>query len=138
MLVELTRRASFCAAHRLYSPHLTEEENQQIFRQCGNPHGHGHNYKLEVTIKGPVNPKTGMVMNLEDLDLLIDQEIIDQVDHRHLNHDVPFLAGVIPTIENMVIAFWRLLDQKLPNGMLKTIRLWESENSYVTYSGPTA
>ncbi|MDX9753013.1 MAG: 6-carboxytetrahydropterin synthase [bacterium] len=138
MLVELTRRASFCAAHRLYSPHLTEEENQQIFRQCGNPHGHGHNYKLEVTIQGPVDPKTGMVMNLEDLDLLIDQEIIDQVDHRHLNHDVPFLAGVIPTIENMVIAFWRLLDQKLPNGMLKTIRLWESENSYVTYSGPTA
>lgn len=138
MIIELTRRAKFSSAHRLFSPHLTEEENREVYRQCGNPHGHGHNYRLEVTIQGRIDPRTGMVMNLEDLDHLIDTEIIEHVDHHHLNLDVPFLKNIIPTIENLAVAFWEVLDQKLPAGMLKKISIWESDESYVTYFGPAS
>lgn len=138
MKVQLTRKAVFSAAHRLYSPHLSEEENQDIYRKCGNPHGHGHTYRLEVTIEGEIDPRTGMLMNLEDLDQVIETEIISKVDHQHLNYDVPFLHDVIPTIENLVVVFWSLLESKFPPGALRKVVLWETDKSYVTYFGPSS
>ncbi len=136
MPVELTRRTHFAAAHRLHSPHLSDEENARLYGPCNNPHGHGHNYYLEVTVEGEPDPKTGMIINLTELDQLIDQEIVSQADHHHFNFDVPFTRGVIPTVENLVVTFWNILDRRLPPGMLKRIRLWESENNSATYSRP--
>lgn len=138
MPVELTRRTHFAAAHRLHSPHLTEEENCRIYGACNNPHGHGHNYYLEVTIEGEPDPKTGMIINLTELDSLIDRELIDRVDHHHFNYDVPFTQHVIPTVENLVVVFWNILASRLPGVKLKRIRLWESDNNSASYCGPSS
>ena len=138
MPVELTRRTHFAAAHRLHSPHLTDEENCRIYGACNNPHGHGHNYYLEVTIEGEPDPKTGMIINLTELDSLIDRELIDRVDHHHFNYDVPFTQDVIPTVENLVVVFWNILASRLPGVKLKRIRLWESDNNSAAYSGPSS
>ncbi len=135
MTVELIRKAHFCAAHRLYNTKLSEEENQRIYGACANPHGHGHTYYLEITVEGMPDPQTGMIMNIDELNAIIKHEIIDHVDHRHLNHDVPFLKDVIPTMENMVVIFWKILESHLPAGKLKMIRLWESEKNSVVYRG---
>lgn len=133
MPVEITRRARFSAAHRLHNPELGAEENCRIYGRCNNPHGHGHNYYLEVTIVGEPDPRTGMIMNLSDLDAIIEREVITQVDHHHFNHDVAFTNGIIPTVENLVVAIWKILEEKIPGNMLKTIRLWESENNSASY-----
>ncbi len=138
MPVELTRRTHFAAAHRLHSPYLSAEENCRVYGACNNPHGHGHNYYLEVTIEGEPDPKTGMIINLTELDSLIDRELIDRVDHHHFNYDVPFTQDVIPTVENLVVVFWNILASRLPGVKLKRIRLWESENNSAAYSGPTS
>lgn len=134
MPIEITRRTHFSASHRLHSPHLSEEENRKVYGACNNPHGHGHNYYLEVTITGEPDPKTGMIINLSDLDKIIERDIVSKVDHHHFNHDVPFMNDVIPTVENIVSVFWRILDNQLPEGMLKQIKLWESENNSATYT----
>jgi len=136
MPVEITRRSRFSAAHRLHNPDLSDEENLRVYGRCNNPHGHGHNYYLEVTVEGEPDPQTGMIMNLSDLDAIVDREIITKVDHRHFNHDVPFTRDIIPTVENLAIVFWNVLEKPIPGGMLKTIRLWESENNSASYSGP--
>ena len=136
MPLELIRRTHFAASHRLHSEQLTAEENARVYGVCNNPYGHGHNYYLEVTIEGEPDPKTGMIMNLKELDEIIQTHIINPVDHHHFNHDVPFTSGVIPTVENLAVTFWRILDKYLPNGMLKRVRLWESENNSATYSRP--
>jgi len=133
--VELTRKIRFCSAHRLYNPNLSEEENRRVFGACANPHGHGHTYALEISIHGEPDPKTGMIVNIDELDAVIRKEIVDCVDHRHLNYDVPFLEGVNPTMENMVVLFWKILADKIPAGTLSRIRLWESDNNSVTYTG---
>src|SRR5215469_3843257 len=98
-MVYLTRRASFSASHRLWSEHLTEEENLALYDKCANPNGHGHNYILEVTVRGTPDPKTGMVMNLTDMKRITNELVIHSVDHKHLNYDVSWLEGVIPTAE---------------------------------------
>ncbi len=108
-MVYLTRRVTFSAAHRLWSNHLTDEENYQIYDKCANPNGHGHNYTLEVTVYGQPDPTTGMVMNLTDMKRITNEQVVDWVDHKHLNHDVPWLEGVIPTAELLVIKFWERL-----------------------------
>lgn len=131
----LMRRATFSASHRLHSPELSELENKNIFGKCNNPHGHGHNYVLEVTVRGEIDPRTGMIINLTDLKKAMDEQIIDLVDHKHLNLDVPLFTEIIPTAENMAVVFWKLLEQALPQGLLYEVRLHETENNLAIYRG---
>ena len=134
-MVYVTRRATFSASHRLYNPDLTEAENEAIFDKCSNKHGHGHNYVLEVTVAGTPDEQTGYVIDLKKLKEIMMREIVDHVDHKHLNYDVPFLAGVIPTAENIAKAFWNVLAGKIPRGTLHSVRLHETENNVVEYRG---
>ncbi len=134
-MVSVIRKAHFCAAHRLYNPAWSDEKNNEIFGKCNNPNGHGHNYVLEVTVGGPVPSETGMVIDLKLLADIIEREVVERVDHKHMNHDVDFMRGIIPTAENMAIAFWKILDKKIPSGKLLKIRLGESDNNIVEYTG---
>lgn len=131
----VTRKAEFSAAHRLFNPKFSDEENEAIFDKCNNPSGHGHNYTLEVTVAGEPNSGTGYVMDLKKLSRLLDEEVIEKVDHKHLNYDVDFLKGIIPTAENLAIAFWRILCPRITEGKLYSIRVYESEKNYVEYRG---
>jgi len=125
--VSITRRATFAAAHILCRPEWTEDRNREVFGLCTNDHG--HNYVIEVTIRGPVDESTGMVINLKQIDGILRRELIDAVDHRHLNRDVDFLQGIIPTAENIAqAAFHRLAPHFLPAELVK-VRLVESENN---------
>lgn len=134
-MVYLTRRTTFSASHRLWSVHLTDTENYAVYEKCANPNGHGHNYTLEVTIRGQPQDQTGMVLNLTDLKSAINEAVINWVDHKHLNHDVPWLEGVIPTTEMLVIKFWQQLEAVLPAGLLYEVKLYETENNSAFYRG---
>ena len=134
-MVYLTRRTTFSAAHRLWSNHLTEAENIALYDKCANPNGHGHNYILEVTVRGNPEPRTGMVLNLTDLKQVINEHVIDWVDHKHLNYDVPWLEGSIPTTEMLVIKFWERLEGALPQGLLYEVKLYETDNNIASYRG---
>ena len=134
-MVYLTRRASFSASHRLWSDHLTEAENYAMYEKCANPHGHGHNYTLEVTVQGVPNPQTGMVLNLTDLKHVMNEQVLKWVDHKHLNYDVSWLEGFIPTTEVLVIKFWERLAESLPADMLYEVKLHETENNVASYRG---
>lgn len=134
-MVYVTRRASFSASHRLYNPQLSEEENVALFDKCSNPNGHGHNYVLEVSVAGEPGEKSGYVIDLKNLKRIVQREILDNVDHKHLNHDVPFLKGIIPTAENIVRSFWAILQPKITEGTLYSIKLHETENNSVEYRG---
>lgn len=134
-MVYVTRREIFSASHRLFNPNLSEEENNILFGKCNNPNGHGHNYTLEVTICGEVNPKTGYLIDLKLLKQIIIDNVINKVDHKNLNLDVDFLASKIPTAENIAIAVWDELENKIPNGKLYSVRLLETENNYIEYKG---
>ena len=139
-IVEITRREEFSASHRLHSPALSEEENREVYGLCNNLHGHGHNYELEVTVRGPVSAEHGMVMNLTDLMGILQEKILPAVDHKHLNHDVPFLADVIPTAENIAVRIWEQIEPELgrfEGCHLHRIRLFESRNNFVEYRGPS-
>lgn len=133
----VTKRQSFSASHRLYNPDLSNSENTKIFGNCSNPNGHGHNYVLEVTVVGIPNPQTGYVIDLKELKRIIHNEIISKVDHKHLNLDVEFLKGIVPTAENMVYQFWKILSPKITSGKLHAIRLYETDNNFVEYRGET-
>jgi len=134
-MIFLTRKTEFCASHRLYNPDFSPEKNEKIFGLCNNPNGHGHNYVLEVTVKGEVDPETGMVMDLKTLKKLITLEVIDKVDHKNLNVDVEFMRGLIPTAENIAIKVWEILEPKIMNGKLHEVKLFESERNMVIYRG---
>ncbi len=134
-IVYLTRRATFSAAHRLHSVELSDEENRAIFGKCNNPHGHGHNYVLEVTVKGQIDPRTGMVLNLTELKQAIEEAIIKPMDHKHLNYDVEIFQEINPTAENMAVVFWKLLEQHLSKGLLYEVKLHETENNIAIYRG---
>jgi 6-pyruvoyltetrahydropterin/6-carboxytetrahydropterin synthase len=134
-MLYITKTVTFSASHRLFNPEFSDEENERVFAQCNNFYGHGHNYKLEVTVAGEPNPKTGYILDLKILKKILQDEIISKVDHKHLNHDVDFLKGIIPTVENLTVVFWKLLENKFPNGKLHSIRLYETENSFVEYFG---
>ena len=133
--VYITRRMHFNAAHRLHSDMLTENENKKIYGMCNNPMGHGHNYELEITIKGTPDPVTGMVIDLKALKDLVQQVVIDKVDHKHLNYDVDFMRGVVPTAENIVIAFWQQMRDKIPSGELYELKLYETPRNIASYRG---
>jgi len=134
-MVSVIRKASFCAAHRLFNPAWSDEENKRVFGKCNNPNGHGHNYTVEVAVTGKIPPETGMVIDLKVLAEIIERELIDRVDHKHLNHDVDFMRGIIPTAENIAVAFWKILAPKITSGTLQSIRLYESDNNIVEYRG---
>jgi len=139
--VEIVHREEFAAAHRLHNPALSDEENVRIYGLCNNAHGHGHNYVLDVVVRGEVDPRTGMVMNLVDLAAIVRDEIVEPCDHRHLNHDVGFLEGRITTAENLVIAFWERIAPRVEGHgacRLSRVRLYESANDYVDYRGGIA
>ena len=134
-MIYITRRLEFCASHRLYNPEFSDEKNETTFGLCNNPNGHGHNYVLEVTVKGEVAPETGMVLDLKALKKLINEEIVSKVDHKNLNVDVDFLEGVIPTAENIAIHIWDILESKIESGTLHEVKLFESERNFVVYHG---
>jgi 6-pyruvoyltetrahydropterin/6-carboxytetrahydropterin synthase len=135
--VALTRRYQFSAAHRLHSPVLSEEENRKVFGKCNNPNGHGHNYTVEVTIRGPVSPETGMVTGLDHLDRVVSERVIQRFDHQHLNYDKAF-AETVTTGENLVLLLWELLEKAVPEGVLDRIGLVETRDNYFEYCGNKA
>lgn len=134
-IVTVTRRLRFNAAHRVHNPELSREENVQLYGKCNNPFGHGHNYTLEVSVRGPVDARTGYVIDLGALRDLVEQHVVELTDHRHFNHDVPYMAGIIPTTENIVVEMWRVLQPLVHPGTLQRLRLIETENNYVEYEG---
>ncbi len=131
----LTLVRTFSAGHTLYDNSLNAEDNYKLFGKCSNPSGHGHNYKVAITVCGIPDSRTGMIINLSELKDIIDQNIIKYVDHKNLNIDVDFLKGINPTAENLVIKFWQILEKALPEGMLYEIVLYESEKQWVSYRG---
>lgn len=132
--IELTRRYRFAASHRLHSAHLTEEENQRVYGKCDNPYGHGHNYAVEVSVSGEVNPATGMIANLADLDGFVEREVIEAFDHRNLNEDVPVFQNQVPSTENLCIEIFSRL-RNFPKARLKRIRVEETGNNSFEYAG---
>ncbi|MGA1778198.1 MAG: 6-carboxytetrahydropterin synthase [Schleiferiaceae bacterium] len=136
-MVYIQRRETFSASHRLYNAAWSDDQNEAVFGKCSNRFGHGHNFQLIVTVKGEVNPDTGFVMNLVDLKTIMMHEIIDHVDHRNLNEDVPFLQGILPSTENLAIAFWARLAPAIAakGAQLHGIRIVETENNFVEYYG---
>lgn len=134
-MIYVTRKSTFSAAHRLYNPTFTDERNDAVFDKCNNLYGHGHNYVLEVTVKGLPDPETGYVIDLKELKDILDDAIIQKVDHKHLNHDVEFLHGIIPTVENLCVVFWDQLRNRLPSGELHRIRVYESDQNVADYYG---
>jgi 6-pyruvoyltetrahydropterin/6-carboxytetrahydropterin synthase len=133
----LTRRAEFSASHVCRNPSLSEEENRRIFGEAANPHGHGHNYTVDVTIQGEPDPLTGMVFDLKDLKEIIEREVIEPFDHRFLNYEAPPFDRVIPTPENIAIEIWRRVAPRLAGtrGRLYNVRVYETADLYVDYDG---
>jgi 6-pyruvoyltetrahydropterin/6-carboxytetrahydropterin synthase len=124
----VSRREAFNAAHQLRDPGLSDAENERLYGKCANVHG--HNYVLEVVVAGEVDPATGYVLDLKELSDVISRRVIEDVDHRNLNTDVPWLEGLIPTAENLALAFWERLHSELPAGSLRSLRLWETDKNW--------
>lgn len=133
--VSVTRRLHFNAAHRLWNPRWSDEENERVFGVCSNPNYHGHNYNLEVSVEGEIDPDTGYVLDIARLKETVQEHVIAVLDHRNLNLDVAWFRDLNPTAENIVVACWRVLEPALRPARLTHIRLWETERNYVDYSG---
>ena len=134
--VRVTRRVHFSAAHRLAREDWSEERNRRVFGACSNPRWHGHNYELDVTVEGEIDPETGFVMDLKALRDRVGERVVDDLDHRNLNLEVPWLEDVNPTTENLVVRIWDRLERELPEGTsLARLVLWETPRNYVEYSG---
>lgn len=137
-MVYLSRLEHFNAAHKLYNPKWSEEKNKEVFGPCSNTNWHGHNYELIVTVKGEPDPETGFVIDLKKLSILIREQIIDKVDHKNLNLDVPFMAGKLASTENLVIEFWRVLEplmSSISTAKLHSLKLYETPRNFVEYYG---
>jgi 6-pyruvoyltetrahydropterin/6-carboxytetrahydropterin synthase len=134
-MVFLTRKAEFSASHYYHNPEFTPEENQRIFGKCNNPNGHGHNYTLEVTVKGQVDPRSGFVVDLKELKEIMNREVIEALDHRFLNKEVPEFSKAIPTTENLAISIWDRLKSKLSVAELHRVRVYETPDLFVDYYG---
>ena len=132
--VRVTRSVHFSAAHRLHNPQLSEEENRRLYGLCNSPNWHGHNYDLEVTVEGEVNPVTGYVVDLGEV-RAVAEEVVRDLDHRNLNLDVPWLEGVIPSTENLVVALWERLAPLVPRGRLYRLVLRETPRNSAEYMG---
>lgn len=136
-IVHITRRERFSAAHRLGRPEWSAKRNLATFGKCANPNWHGHNYELWVTVKGETDRETGFVINLSDLGKVMHEHVIDLVDHKNLDLDVPFMAGLNSTTENLAVAIWRQLEEPVRRigGILHCVKLQETENNSVEYYG---
>jgi len=139
-MIYIVRKEHFNAAHKLLNPNWSDKKYMEVFGVCSNENWHGHNYEIEVTVKGKINPETGMLINLKVLSKILKEEILDKVDHKNLNLDVPFLEGIITTTENVTIKFWEILDKRLrslenSNCTLHKIRLYETPRNFVEYYG---
>jgi 6-pyruvoyltetrahydropterin/6-carboxytetrahydropterin synthase len=132
--IELGRRYRFSASHRLHSPQLSEEENCRVFGKCNNPHGHGHNYAVEVSMSGNIDAATGMIANLADLDAFVERQVLEEFDHKSLNEDVPAFLEKVPTTENLCIEIYRRL-KSFPHAKLERIRVQETGNNSFEYAG---
>jgi len=130
----LTVKVYFEAAHRLHNPAQPDDWNRRCYGKCNNLYGHGHNYVLEVTVSGEVDPATGYLMDMKELKRIIGRTVVDEVDHRHLNHEVPWLAGIIPTAENLSAVFFRRIEPALPAGVvLEAVTVCETERNSATF-----
>jgi 6-pyruvoyltetrahydropterin/6-carboxytetrahydropterin synthase len=134
-MVYLTRKAEFSAAHYYHNPQWSPEENERVFGKCANLNGHGHNYTLEVTVKGEPETKSGFVIDLKELKAIMQREVIEVMDHRMLNKEVPEFATAIPTTENLAIAIWNRLEGKLKVAKLHRIRVYETPDLFVDFYG---
>ncbi len=135
--IELGRRYRFAASHRLHTEALSEEENARVFGKCANPYGHGHNYMLEISVSGEVDPATGMIANLGDLDSFVEREVIEAFDHHSLNEDVAAFRNVVPTTENLCIEIFKRL-KNFPKAKLERVRVQETTNNSFEYSGESS
>jgi 6-pyruvoyltetrahydropterin/6-carboxytetrahydropterin synthase len=133
--VTVTRRLHFNAAHRVFNPSLSDAENDATFGKCNNPNWHGHNYILDISVEGGIDERTGYVIDLSKLKEIAWRELLSQVDHRNFNLDVSFMKGIIPTSENIVVQFWKILAPAVAPARLVRLVLWETENNYVEYTG---
>ncbi len=134
-LVYITRKTHFNAAHRLYNPLFTDEENEVRFGKCANKNFHGHNFDLFVTIKGIADTQTGMVMDLRILKTVMQEYVVDKLDHKNINEDVDFMKGKMASIENLVAEIWNQLEPHISKGTLHCIKLCETDNQFVEYYG---
>ena len=134
-MIYLTRKCEFSASHYYHNPYWTDEENRRVFGKCSNLNGHGHNYTLEVTVKGDIDSTTGFVVDLKKLKEILNREVVDAMDHRHLNKEVPEFATKIPTTENIAIAVWKRLEDKLQVAKLHRVRLYEMPDLFVDFYG---
>jgi 6-pyruvoyltetrahydropterin/6-carboxytetrahydropterin synthase len=124
-MILLTRKAEFSAAHFYWNEAWTQAQNERVFGKCANRNGHGHNYTLEVTVAGEVDPMTGFVVDLKLLKEILEREVVGVYDHRHLNLEIPDFATAIPTTENIAVAVWRRLEGKIPNARLHRVRVYD-------------
>ncbi|KAK6478327.1 6-pyruvoyl tetrahydrobiopterin synthase isoform X1 [Huso huso] len=131
----VTRVQSFSACHRLHSKALSDEENKRIFGKCNNPNGHGHNYNVEITVRGKIDPATGMVLNITDLKEYIEMAIMEPLDHKNLDKDVPYFADVVSTTENVAVFIWDNLLKFLPPNSLYEVKIHETDKNIVVYRG---
>lgn len=138
-MIFISRRERFNAAHRLFREDYDESKNLEVFGKCSNPNWHGHNYELFVTVKGEVNPATGFLINLKVLSKLLNQYVIDKIDHKNINLEVDFMKGKLASTENLAIAIWGELEAPLAklNAQLHAVKIYESENNFVEYMGPS-
>jgi len=136
-IVYITRRETFNAAHKLWREDWSEEKNSEVFGKCSNKNWHGHNFSIYVTVKGVPSAETGFVINLKELSILLKELVIEPLDHKNLNLDVPFLKDVMASTENLAIEIWKLIEDPIAkaNGELVKIKLIETENNYVEYFG---
>lgn len=136
-MIYLTRKFHFSASHRIFNPSLSDEENYKLYGKCSNPNGHGHNYILEVTVAGDINSNTGYVVDINVIKKITEKEIIEIVDHKNLNLDVGFMSGIIPTTENILSQFWKVLVNKINSDKVKlySLKLYETENNFAEYRG---
>ncbi len=134
-MVYLTRRCEFSASHYYHNPEFTAEENRRIFGKCNNPNGHGHNYTLELTVKGEVDERSGFVVDLRELKEVLEREVMDVFDHRHLNLEVPEFRDQIPTTENVAIAIWKRVQPRLKVARMHRVRVYESPDLFVDFYG---
>jgi 6-pyruvoyltetrahydropterin/6-carboxytetrahydropterin synthase len=134
-MIYVTRKAHFSAAHRLFNPSFSDDKNFAVYDKCASPNGHGHNYDLEITVAGEPDPQTGYVIDLKELKKIIEERFVSKVDHKHLNYDVEFLKGVVPTAENIAAACWNQIAPYIRNGRLFSVKLYETQNNFVEYKG---
>ncbi|XP_070559686.1 6-pyruvoyl tetrahydrobiopterin synthase-like isoform X2 [Ptychodera flava] len=133
--VYISRTESFSAAHRLHSRHLSDEENKELYGPCNNANGHGHNYKVEVIVKGKVDPVTGMVMNITDLKGFMKSCIMEQLDHKNIDLDVPYFKDKVSTAENIAVFIWDQMQELLPEGSLYEVKVHETDKNVAFYRG---